>query len=71
MYLCFLFLDVIFFIYVYQRYIYPIDPKRINEFGTSGETDETNKPIEEPTQDSVQPVENGQVAEPEENKKDK
>lgn len=29
--------DVIFFIYLYQRYIYPIDPKRMNEFGTSQE----------------------------------
>ena len=30
-------LDVIFFIYLYQRYIYRIDPKRVNEFGTSQE----------------------------------
>ncbi|KAK7104349.1 putative lipid scramblase CLPTM1 [Littorina saxatilis] len=29
--------DVIFFIYLYQRYIYRIDPKRVNEFGTSAE----------------------------------
>jgi len=29
--------DVIFFIFLYQKYIYPIDPKRMNEFGTSGE----------------------------------
>lgn len=28
---------MIFFIYLYQRYIYPIDPKRMNEFGTSQE----------------------------------
>ncbi|XP_065833660.1 putative lipid scramblase CLPTM1 [Oscarella lobularis] len=32
--------DVIFLIYVYQRWIYPVDPKRFNEFGTSGEKDE-------------------------------
>ena len=30
-------IDVIFFIFLYQRWIYPIDPKRINEFGVSGE----------------------------------
>lgn len=28
--------DVIFLIYVYQRWIYPIDKKRVNEFGFSG-----------------------------------
>ncbi|CAF5160406.1 unnamed protein product, partial [Rotaria sp. Silwood1] len=26
--------DIIFFIYLYQRYIYPVDRTRINEFGT-------------------------------------
>ena len=31
------FSDVIFFIYLYQRWIYRIDPKRVNEFGTSQE----------------------------------
>ncbi|CAL1530511.1 unnamed protein product [Lymnaea stagnalis] len=34
--------DVIFFIYLYQRYIYSVDPKRVNEFGTSQEMLETN-----------------------------
>ncbi|CAH8666470.1 unnamed protein product [Schistosoma bovis] len=29
--------DVIFFIYLYQRWIYPMDPNRINEFGVSKE----------------------------------
>ncbi len=31
-----------FLIYLYQRYIYRIDPKRVNEFGTSQETWEQN-----------------------------
>jgi len=31
--------DIIFIIYVYQRYIYRIDPSRLNEFGTTGEDD--------------------------------
>nr|AAW27623.1 SJCHGC02352 protein [Schistosoma japonicum] len=29
--------DLIFFIYLYQRWIYPMDPNRINEFGVSKE----------------------------------
>ncbi|XP_022809418.1 cleft lip and palate transmembrane protein 1 homolog [Stylophora pistillata] len=29
--------DIVFFIYLYQRWIYPIDPKRVNEFGLTGE----------------------------------
>ncbi|XP_045187405.2 putative lipid scramblase CLPTM1 [Mercenaria mercenaria] len=34
--------DVIFFIFLYQRYIYKIDPKRVNEYGTSQEMFEEN-----------------------------
>ena len=29
--------DVVFFIYLYQRWIYRIDLKRVNEFGYTGE----------------------------------
>lgn len=29
--------DIVFFIYLYQRWIYRVDPKRVNEFGISGE----------------------------------
>ena len=37
-YMFFVFLvDIVFFIYLYQRWIYRVDPKRVNEFGTSGE----------------------------------
>ncbi|KAG8383339.1 hypothetical protein BUALT_Bualt04G0002200 [Buddleja alternifolia] len=32
--------DVIFLIYIYQRWIYPVDKKRVNEFGFGGEEDE-------------------------------
>lgn len=32
--------DIIFFINLYQRWIYRIDKQRVNEFGTSGETPE-------------------------------
>ena len=34
--------DVIFFIFLYQRYIYRVDPTRVNEFGTSQEMLEQN-----------------------------
>lgn len=29
--------DIIFLVYVYQRYIYRVDLKRVNEFGVTGE----------------------------------
>ncbi|KAL0448278.1 UNVERIFIED_CONTAM: Cleft lip and palate transmembrane protein 1 [Sesamum latifolium] len=32
--------DVIFLIYLYQRWIYPVDKKRVNEFGFGGEDDQ-------------------------------
>ncbi|KAB7504014.1 Cleft lip and palate transmembrane protein 1-like protein [Armadillidium nasatum] len=35
--------DVIFFIFLYQRYIYPIDPSRLNEFGFSKDLEEEAK----------------------------
>lgn len=39
--------DVIFFIFLYQRYIYRIDPTRLNEFGFSAEMlDQKKKEIE-------------------------
>lgn len=34
------FADIIFLIYLYQRWMYPVDKKRLNEFGFGGE-DET------------------------------
>lgn len=41
------YLDIIFFIYLYQRYIYPVDRTRLNEYGTSGETDSAVVPSDE------------------------
>jgi hypothetical protein len=29
--------DIVFFIFLYQRYIYKMDPTRVNEFGVSAE----------------------------------
>jgi hypothetical protein len=34
--------DIIFLVYVYQRWVYPVDKKRVNEFGFGG--DEEKKP---------------------------
>jgi len=39
--------DIIFLIYIYQRWIYRVDPKRVNEFGTSMEHPEGAEPEEE------------------------
>lgn len=41
--------DIVFFIYLYQRYIYRVDPKRVNEFGTTGEDHKTNSNTSEET----------------------
>jgi len=38
--------DIIFCIYVYQRWIYRVDPKRVNEFGTSGDMFEEPAAVE-------------------------
>lgn len=47
-------LDIIFFIYLYQRYIYPVDRTRLNEFGTTGETDSALVPVgEQQTTDEI------------------
>lgn len=35
-----LFIDIVFLVFLYQRWIYKVDPKRVNEYGTSGESDE-------------------------------
>ncbi|CAM4748430.1 unnamed protein product [Rotaria magnacalcarata] len=49
--------DIIFFIYLYQRYMYPVDRTRVNEFGTTGETDSNVTPVGheilEPSQKSI------------------
>lgn len=51
--------DIVFFIFLYQRYIYRIDPKRVNEFGTSQDMLDQNGDVipPEPIADSspVQP----------------
>merc|ERR1712127_347912 len=37
--------DIVFFCYLYQRYLYPVDTKRLNEFGQTGA--EEDKAVDE------------------------
>lgn len=38
------FADIVFFIFLYQRWIYKVDITRVNEFGFSGEMENQPKP---------------------------
>ncbi|CAH2076372.1 unnamed protein product, partial [Iphiclides podalirius] len=38
--------DIVFFIFLYQRWIYKVDHKRVNEFGFSGEMEQQKKESE-------------------------
>ena len=58
----FFFSDVIFFIFLYQKWIYPVDHQRINEFGTSGEIEEKIKQGIHPDSGSVEKISNGSAA---------
>jgi hypothetical protein len=35
--------DIVFFIYLYQRYLYPVDKTRVNEFGETFEEEESKE----------------------------
>ncbi len=65
--------DIVFFVFLYQRWIYRVDPTRLNEFGTSGDMHaevegRQNGAIQAPQEAEVEPeVEVG----PEETKKEK
>lgn len=37
--------DVIFLIYLYQRWVYPVDKTRVNEFGFGGEDETAEKKL--------------------------
>jgi len=50
--------DIVFFIFLYQRYIYRVDHTRVNEFGYSGEMlDEAQNKIKENGDGNPQPKE--------------
>ena len=57
---CF-FADIVFFIALYQRWIYPIDPRRVNEFGTTGEMVDSTAPAEQEPKET-KAIENGATA---------
>lgn len=56
--------DVIFLIYLYQRWKYPVDKSRVNEFGFGGENKEESEQISTEPSGTI-------VAAPEESKKTK
>lgn len=35
--------DIVFLVYLYQRWLYPVDYTRVNEFGESGDKKKTEK----------------------------
>lgn len=41
--------DIVFFIFLYQRWIYKVDHKRVNEFGFSGEMEQQQKQVKNGT----------------------
>lgn len=55
--------DLVFLVYLYQRYKYPVDPTRSNEYGQTGVGAETSAPIE--------PLSDGQAEAEKESKKTK
>lgn len=67
--------DIVFFIYLYQRWIYRVDPKRMNEFGTSGEMEtqrsEANGSVCAASEENtvVKPIEGSMESKPLEDKK--
>ncbi|KAL0267380.1 UNVERIFIED_CONTAM: hypothetical protein PYX00_009669 [Menopon gallinae] len=54
--------DIVFFIFLYQKFIYKTDPTRVNEFGFSAEMEEESKNKNKPA--AVESKENGAVKQP-------
>lgn len=50
--------DIVFFIFLYQRYIYRVDHSRVNEYGYSGEMlENAGKKVENSQQEEPKPIE--------------
>ncbi|XP_055376340.1 putative lipid scramblase CLPTM1 [Condylostylus longicornis] len=64
--------DIVFFIFLYQRWIYKVDHKRINEFGFSGEMidNKDNKAIENSNVSNTEKSEEEEIKTKESKKKD-
>ena len=68
--ICLNFSDIIFFIFLYQRWIYRVDPSRVNEFGVSQEMLEAHQTTTQPTLEPVGEQETmANIAKPIEEKK--
>lgn len=61
----FYFTDIVFFIFLYQKFIYKTDPTRVNEFGFSAEMEEEAKSKDK--RPAIENKENGTVSQPEKN----
>lgn len=60
--------DIVFFIFLYQRYIYRVDPSRVNEFGYTGEMLDGEVKSDDETQAAIT-NQNGEVHKTQEDKK--
>lgn len=56
--------DIVFFIFLYQRWIYKVDKSRVNEFGFSGDMEEDAKKGAIANGDATEPVEAAIEAKP-------
>ena len=60
--------DIIFFVYLYQRWLYPVDASRRNEFGSAADDDaavaaqHSDEAPSQLTQPPVQPQSSGNTA---------
>ena len=62
--------DIVFFCYLYQRWLYPVDKSRVNEYGTTGE-DDVDDNVDEKEEVKKLKDQEGSDNEIEESKKDK
>lgn len=56
------FSDIVFFIFLYQRWIYKVDHKRVNEFGFSGEMEEQQQRVKNGEPAAITATENESTA---------
>ncbi|MCO5614446.1 hypothetical protein L7F22_068728 [Adiantum nelumboides] len=66
--------DVVFLIYLYQRWVYPVDKSRVNEFGFGGDSNKEEHAVDSGASNSIQQESDslGTVSdEPQESKKSK
>ena len=52
--------DVIFFVYIYQKWVYKVDMTRVNEFGQGGESDDEEEEVKKGKVKAVEDVKGGE-----------